>query len=653
MFAGLVLCTITLHGEEPIESLPVIRVTARRMESHILSVPADIQLIRSEQIEQSQARSIPELLRQEANLHVRSTNGKGNTGELSLRGFGENSGQRVLILVDGQKMNRSDMGLIDWQQLPLENIESIEVIRGGQSTLYGNHALSGVIKITTKKGGEDQLKMKASAGSFGFYEVNTHYSGSYSNIFYTAGANHQHDNGFRENSLSWANNANVSLGSLLGDADTLLFKASVDETYMDLPGPLSYQQYRENPKQSVTPHDYVNTTNVLTTLLWEGERDWGTLQANSGFNLRNIYSELGGNEGLNEQRGYSLSPQARIGDEQNFVSGGVDTFYDTLDFDGDQGTTYNHAELNRITTGPFLFAQKGLTETLFLSGGARYELAKTDGENQAYKKGVYDRFGNYTPPEFIPDKSFDDTVRKTGWANELSLNWQPTDQFSTWIGYDRVYRYPSLDEMASYQGFTLSDPLNEDLDPEHGDQVETGVKYQSDPWSASATLFYLALDNEIAYDSVNYKNINLGATEHLGTDLQLAYDKESYGASTMLSLVQATLDEGQYNGNNVPLVPEIQNTTELWFRPIKRLRIAGNTTWLSDQYQGGDEANTRREINSYGLFGLRSDVTLTQRMTLFAKVDNLTDQHYASSAYNGGFYPGAGRAYYAGVTLEF
>lgn len=655
MTGGLLLpllLTAETEVNQPYQADPII-VRAWRFDNQDLEVPADVTVIDSKKIEQAHVQSVPEILQQEANIHVRSSNGKGNTGELSMRGFGENSGQRVLVIVDGQKMNRADMGLMDWQQLPLENIQSIEVIRGGQSVLYGDHALSGVIKITTKKGGAEKIKLKASAGSFGFHEFNTFYSGSSSNLFYTAGANYQRDDGFRDNSLSWAKNANLSLGSLLGDSDTITLKTSIGENYLQLPGPLSYAQYRDDPTQSVKPNDFASTTNLLTTLLWEGEREWGTVQVNGGFNARNIYSEMGGNIGINEQRGYSFSPQTRIGDEKNFVSGGVDLFYDTLDFHGDQGATFNDAQLSRVTAGPFLFAQKSLAETLSISGGARYETAQTKGVNKHYTKGFFDRFGIFHPPSLNTGKSFDGIVQKSGWAQEISLNWQPTDQFSTWIGYDRVYRYPSLDETASYQGFALSDPLNEKLEPEAGNNVETGAKYHSGFWNASATLFYLKLDNEIGYDPIKKLNMNLGATEHLGSDLELAYDKEIYGASTMLSLVKATFDGGPNDGNTVPLVPEMQNTTAVWFKPVKRLRITGTHTWLSDQFQGGDFDNNSRQINSCGTFGLRADLTIGKHVTLFAKIDNLADKQYVSSAYTDQYYPGQGRSFYAGATLEF
>ena len=65
-------------------------------------------------------------------------------------GFGENAQLRTLVLVDGHRVNAIDMSKINWYSIPLGLVESIEVIRGGQSGTYGNHAVGGVIKINTK-----------------------------------------------------------------------------------------------------------------------------------------------------------------------------------------------------------------------------------------------------------------------------------------------------------------------------------------------------------------------------------------------------------------------------------------------------------------------------------------------------------------------
>ena len=74
-------------------------------------------------------------------------------GQVAMRGFGDNSGLRVLILVDGIPYNPPDMGGISWLGIDPGELELVEVLRGGQTVLYGNHAVSGVIKLRTRKPG--------------------------------------------------------------------------------------------------------------------------------------------------------------------------------------------------------------------------------------------------------------------------------------------------------------------------------------------------------------------------------------------------------------------------------------------------------------------------------------------------------------------
>ncbi|MDD2599744.1 MAG: TonB-dependent receptor, partial [Kiritimatiellae bacterium] len=519
-----------IAGYSSAQSNIVVVVTASRLDSltrDVMQVPGDLSVIDRESIARSRAHSVPELLRSHGNIVMRSSTGKGNTGELSMRGFGENSGLRVLVVVDGQTMNRSDMGVQDWQQIPLDEIESIEILRGGQSVLYGNHALSGVIKITTKKGGENRTKLKASAGSYGFQEYGATHQGSIDAVSYDAGLSYQRDEGYRDNSLSWSKNANASLSYDITGEDTLTFRFSGGENYYQLPGPLTYQQYKKNPKKSSNRGDQdAHTDSGLITALYEAERDWGNMQLNTGLNMRNIDWEMSGMHGWNQQRGYSLSPKVLYGEEDDYsISGGVDLLYDTLDFTGQNNVKINYAELNRLTAGPFLLAKKKFFDALTFSAGARYERARTDGKNLQYNKA--DMIEVLEPPypwlEPIPnpnyparpikEASFNDSFYKEGWSYEAAMLWEANENFSLWCRYNRVYRYPALDESASYQGYPLEHPLNAALEPETGDNFEVGGKLRCGAWSGSATVFYLMMHDEISYDDRKKLNTNIGETE--------------------------------------------------------------------------------------------------------------------------------------------
>jgi outer membrane receptor protein involved in Fe transport len=119
------------------------------------------------------------------------------------------------------------------------------------------------------------------------------------------------------------------------------------------------------------------------------------------------------------------------------------------------------------------------------------------------------------------------------------------------------------------------------------------------------------------------------------------------------SLVDARLDNGENDGNTVPLVPAAQGTLSGWFLPCDALRLGADCRYVSEQYQGNDEANALRKIGAYTLVGLTAQWRVSDLATLEAGVENLLNKTYASSAYSGGFYPGRGRVFHAGIRIYY
>jgi len=625
-----------------------------------VAVAADVTVIDRDMIEQSGATAVPQLLEQQANVLVRGQGGNASDGQISMRGFGDNSHLRVLVLVDGHKANRPDMGGIGWQTLPVSNIERIEVIRGGQNVLYGNHALSGVVKITTKRGEDAGLQLDGAAGSFGYYSGSASYGGTLGDTDFLAGLQYSQYDGFRDNSATESTTANASAGWYMNDTDTLTLRVSGGKSYLEFPGSLSYQQMQDDPRQSTTlSDDFSDVWSGQATLLYETERDWGAARMNAGASFINRENSISGIYNQNDIKGFSLEPRARFGSEDDFWMAGLDLFYDQLDQENylnkDRDIVKSWADIGRITAAPYLFAQRTIEEKTILNGGVRYEYTATDNHYIEYVANQLDpiRPTYKNPPDVDLTKSYDGLVEKQGWAAEVSLSRQLTDTLDVWGGYDRVYRYPTLDETASYQGFPLSDPLNENLDPEHGNNFEVGTKYEDRTWRVSLTGFYLMLDNEIAYDDIAQLNRNIGATRRVGVEPEVAWNRGWYGASTRWTFVDARFDGGANDGNQVPLVPWAYGVTAAWVEPISKLRLTASYTFVSEQVQGNDEGNVLREMDAYGLVGLRANYALLDSLNLYFSVHNLFDETYAYSAYSSRYYPGTGRSFQAGMTWVY
>ena len=151
------------NNDNDIPQLKEIVVTATKVEENPLDVPQNVTIITEKQIEESGAKNIADLLDKQAGLQVSDYGPEGAQKTLSIRG---STSAQVLVLVDGVRMNNSQSGGVDLSLIPLDNIERIEIVRGGNSSIYGADAVGGVINIITKKGEKRKLSIEVKNGSY-------------------------------------------------------------------------------------------------------------------------------------------------------------------------------------------------------------------------------------------------------------------------------------------------------------------------------------------------------------------------------------------------------------------------------------------------------------------------------------------------------
>jgi len=156
----LPFCCCSLYAaEEPIELSPII-VTATRTAQTTDQTLASVTVITREEIDRRRATSVQEVLRGVPGLGIATNGGLGKTTGVFLRGT---NSDHVLVLVDGIRIGSATLGRAAFQDIPIDQIERIEVVRGPRSSLYGSEAIGGVIQIFTRKGG-GALKPSFSAG---------------------------------------------------------------------------------------------------------------------------------------------------------------------------------------------------------------------------------------------------------------------------------------------------------------------------------------------------------------------------------------------------------------------------------------------------------------------------------------------------------
>lgn len=124
-------------------------VTGTRTPQRVDQALAEVTVIDRTRIEAAAGRTLPELLAREAGVQFSSNGGLGTFASVSLRGL---EARHTLLLIDGVRYGSATVGTPSWENLPLDAIERIEIVRGPLSGLYGSDAVGGVVQIFTRRG---------------------------------------------------------------------------------------------------------------------------------------------------------------------------------------------------------------------------------------------------------------------------------------------------------------------------------------------------------------------------------------------------------------------------------------------------------------------------------------------------------------------
>ncbi|WP_207532852.1 TonB-dependent receptor plug domain-containing protein [Desertivirga arenae] len=236
--AGLGLAQLAFATSASAQRDSVLRevvVTSTKLDQKQSQTGKVMSVIGKETIERSQGKSVPQLLSEQAGIYI--TGAQGNYGKdktLFLRGAGT---AYTPILINGIQVNDpSAIGAtFDLRLLSTDQIERIEILRGGQATLYGSDAVAGVINIITKKGNGAPLNASISAngGSYGTYKGGAAVSGEVKGVSYNLNYSHLHSDGISEAK---------QMGSVVFDKDRFIQD-----------GLSAWLGYKVNNKVSVNP----------------------------------------------------------------------------------------------------------------------------------------------------------------------------------------------------------------------------------------------------------------------------------------------------------------------------------------------------------------------------------------------------------------
>jgi iron complex outermembrane receptor protein len=168
-------------GRATLEDLMKIQITsASRKEQPIDEVPAAVFVLTQDDIRRSGMRSIPELLRLVPGVQVGRINS--SNWAVSIRGFNDVFSNKLLVLVDGRSIYQGVFSGVFWdaEDLVLDDVERIEVIRGPGAAVWGANAVNGVINIVTKSALDTKgTLVRVGAGNFDRAQVTARYGGSF------------------------------------------------------------------------------------------------------------------------------------------------------------------------------------------------------------------------------------------------------------------------------------------------------------------------------------------------------------------------------------------------------------------------------------------------------------------------------------------
>ncbi|HCM3800361.1 TPA: TonB-dependent receptor [Klebsiella variicola subsp. variicola] len=667
-------------------------VTAAPTTVSELDTPAAVSVVNGDEMRQAAPRvNLSESLGAVPGLQVQNRQNYAQDLQLSIRGFGSRStyGVRGLrIYVDGIPATMPD-GQGQTSNIDIGSVDTIEVLRGPFSALYGNSS-GGVINVTSQTGTQPPtVEASSYYGSFGTWHYGMKATGAVGDgshagdVDYTVSTNRFTTHGYRDHSGARKNLANARLGVRINDVSKLtLLLNSVDIKANDAGG-LTADEWRDNPRQSPRGDQYNTRKNTrqtqaglryerqlsaqddLSVMMYAGERETTQFQSiprapqlkpSHAGGVIDLTRHYQGIDTRLTHRGELLVPvtltagldyenmsERRKGYENFVMVNGAPQY-------GEQGALRRNERNLMWNVDPYLQTQWQLTDKLSLDAGVRYSSVWFDSND------YYITPGN-------GDDSDDASYHK--WLPAGSLKYALTDAWNVYLSAGRGFETPTINEL-SYRSDNQSG-LNFGLKPSTNDTVEIGSKTRLGNGLLTAALFQTNTDNEIVVDSssggrTSYKNAGKTRRQgmELGLDQQFGESWRLKAAWTWLDATYRTnvCDDASCNGNRIPGIARNMGYASFGYQPEQGWYAGSDIRYMSD-IMANDE-NTAK-APSWTVVGLTTGYKWSygrMDMDLFGRVDNLFDREYVGSVIvnesNGRYYePAPGRNYGIGLNLAW
>lgn len=604
-------------------------VTASRVPTQKVDTPADISVITKEEIADQNYASASDALRAIPGVNVLGSGAKGSSmGQDKILLNGD---KRVLVLVDGRRMNLGSSGnsSADWLP-PVNAIERIEVLKGGGSALYGTDAVGGVINVIMKKGSEigNHVTVKAAGGSWNAEQYAISASGSNDSglgLIVSATKERRGEYKFKnangksqllKNSGYDDTGVIVKLDQKVGEDNRI--GVNFEHINADGGSPFGYSSFG-----TTDSHKRISN-NVALRYDWnESSDERGYVQVYKNYQHAHFRSPVASRQSNFTDSTIGLEAQ------QNFKFSDTDELTVGLEY---YKTTVDNTALytgERDINNKAIFAEN------------RWEFAPSWQLNTGLRYDHHSKYGSEVTPKVALNKKFDEN-------SNVYLSW------------GRVFNAPTTDDLFWHQVdssqwgtfYTYGDP---NLKPEKGYVWTFGGNTKlNEKTSLSANVFYSKITDAIDWDYTSVPNytlaVNVNKEKRRGLELSLNHDfDDNLSAYASYTYVQVKQDKGKGFTKDLTTKPNI-------YRAGLKYK---NADWLFTLNANAVTGQSEKNFvdSSYFTLDLGAQYKINDNAKLFINGYNLTNARYAEfgGLYKNGEakYPMAGRSFIIGAEYTF
>jgi vitamin B12 transporter len=571
--------------------LDPIVVTATKTEQSLKNITANVDVITSDEIEEKHITTISEALNLVAGISTVSNGGLGKSTSVFLRGF---DSKRVLVLIDGVRYNdiSDSINGASFENLMVNEIEQIEVIKGAQSGIWGSEASAGVINIITKKAKTGTtLNAHLDYGSFNTKKYGASISHKTDKFDIQAGVNKLTTDGFTayarrytdirnyENDGYRNRTANIKAGYHIDEANTLSLAHTDIDVYneYDISSTNSSGSYTK--KEKLSQIAYENKTGIALTKLHVNrstfERDYST-----------------GSKFYGRENEYGLSSEIPYAKDDFILVGGDYKSFEHLN------------ALNKTFTGKALFTTNSnvFNDRLVLT--------------ESLRNDHYDTFNDKTTGKIGIKYNFDSKTF-------LSSNYG--------TGYNVPTPYQLFDGIYGNNGLKPEDTRGYDLSFGYD-----GLKI---------TYFNNHVKEMIDYDFTTSKYNNIAGISAL-KGVEAGYKKEILD-NTLFSLNYTRLSAKNQRGEDLRRRAKDNVKFGIDYYGFDKLHMGLYGEYVGTRYDSDN--NLGEQTGRYTIANFVTNYDLSKNVKLYGKIDNITDKYYQTI----NNYATSPRAYYGGITVSF